>query len=121
MDAAEFMEDVTVRLQAALDEAEGRAREMVESAEWRAEKLIHDAEREARKIRAEAQEIRAEAEAEAQDRLTKVREALASLEAVAGTPSAQTRENQSPPRRTRRGHPANSEARPGRAGPCWPH
>lgn len=104
MDATNPLEDVRGLLQKALDEAETRAREVVESAEWRAEKLIHDAERDAREIRAEAQEIRAESEAEAQDRATKVREALASLEGIVGTPSsAQTR--RSLPRRTRRGQP----------------
>ncbi|MDQ3729005.1 MAG: hypothetical protein M3355_05395 [Actinomycetota bacterium] len=73
MDSAKFLEDVTGRVRAALDEAEERADEIVSSAEERAKELIAGAE-------ADAQRIRRRAESESQERLTQVREALAGLE-----------------------------------------
>ncbi|HYH60723.1 MAG TPA: hypothetical protein VD766_02550 [Solirubrobacterales bacterium] len=79
MDVAKLVEDVTGRVRAALDEAEETAREIVATAEDKASDLIANAEDEAEKIRNRA-------ETESQDRLTKVREALSSLEGVVSQP-----------------------------------
>jgi len=79
MDVAKLVEDVTGRVRAALDEAEETAREIVATAEDKANELIANAEDEAEKIRNRA-------ETESQDRLTKVREALSSLEGVVSQP-----------------------------------
>ncbi len=75
MDVAKLVEDVTGRVRAALDEAEETAREIVATAEDKAKELIANAEEDAEKIRNRA-------ETESQDRLTKVRQALSSLEGV---------------------------------------
>lgn len=79
MDVAKLVEDVTGRVRAALDEAEETAREIVATAEDKATELIANAEDDAEKIRNRA-------ETESQDRLTKVREALSSLEGVVSQP-----------------------------------
>ncbi len=83
MDATNLVEDVAGRVQAALEEVEEVAREIVASAEDRARELIVTAE-------ADAQEIRDRAQSEADERLAKVKDALTSLEgALGGSPSAE--------------------------------
>jgi len=81
MDAAKLLEDVTGRVRAALDEAEEKARDIVASAEDRAREMIASAE-------ADAEWIRNRAEIESKERLTQVREALASLEGVVDGPGS---------------------------------